>query len=101
MLTSKFKRTVLVTGLAMALIGAAAMVRFPGETATHSMIVQGSDLAAVRSAVVAVGGEITHELGIIDAVGATLTAAQIDALNHNQGVTRVYGDAEVQVAETK
>ena len=39
-------------------------------TATNSFIIQGSSLEAVKSAVLAVDGEITHELGVIRAVAA-------------------------------
>ncbi len=41
-----------------------------------SLIVQAEVAGAASSAVKAVGGEITHELGIINAVGARLTATQ-------------------------
>ena len=94
MLTSKFKRTALATSLGLALVGAAAMVRLPSQAETQSMIVQGHDLATVRSAVEAVGGEITHELGIINAVGAKIDAAQIGTLRHHGDVSRIMADSD-------
>ena len=39
-----------------------------------AVIVQARDMAAATAAVGSVGGEITHELGIIDAVGAITDA---------------------------
>ncbi len=47
---------------------------------TLSVIVQGSDIAALSAAVQRVGGDVTHELAIIDAIGAELTKSQIHAL---------------------
>ena len=43
----------------------------------QSLIVQGQTLVEARRAVRSVGGEITHELKIIKAVGALLTEPQI------------------------
>ncbi len=67
------------------------------ETATVAVIVQGRDLSAVAEAVRQVGGEITHELGIIRAAGAELTAAQRAALEQHAAVTRIYEDRKVAV----
>jgi hypothetical protein len=66
--------------------------------APTSLIVQGNDLSAVRDAVLSVGGEITHELGLIDAVAARLTQSQLELLEEIDGVSRFYGNAGVEVA---
>ena len=65
---------------------------------TSSFIVQGSDLAEVIAAVDSVGGDVTHELGIIDAVGARLSASQENLLARSPQVTRIYPDHEAEVA---
>jgi hypothetical protein len=61
-------------------------------------IIQGQDMESVTQAVLRVGGEITHELGIINAVGAELTAEQKSALEASSGVNRIY-DTEVRRPE--
>ena len=70
----------------------------PGEALT-SVIVQGKDLASVRAAVESVGGEITHELGIIRSVGARVTSSQREQLGVSAAVQHVYSDLpEIRVA---
>ncbi len=72
-----------------------------------SVIVQGDDLDTVRDAVLEVGGEITHELQIISAVGANLTPAQVERLNktslvrihENRSVTSSANEAEPDVRD--
>ena len=54
----------------LALFGPVLFMAWPNAAPTESYIVQGHELTAVAAAVRAAGGEITHELGIIDAVGA-------------------------------
>ena len=66
--------------------------------AAVSYIVQGRDLAGVRAAVEAVGGEITHELGIIKAVGTELTERQVEALREMPNVRRVYANSGVRTS---
>jgi len=44
------------------------------------VMLQGTSATALREQVDAVGGELTHYLPIIDAVGAQLTAAQLEKL---------------------
>ena len=63
-------------------------------------IVQGSNLDAARSAVEHVGGQATHELEIIGAVAATLSAPQVADLEAMTAFTRVFPDSSVQVAST-
>lgn len=62
-----------------------------------SVLVQASSLAQARAAVEAVGGTITHELGVIHGVAADLTPAQAVALAHRRGL-RLYGNRGVEVA---
>lgn len=58
----------------------------------EAVLVQGSSLRAAIAAVCAVGGEITHELGIINAVGASLTRHQLSALEAHDGTLRIRAD---------
>ena len=67
---------------------------------SQSFIVQGRDLAAVSRLVRDVGGEITHELGIIHAVGARLTATQRERLASSDAIRRIYDDGTAEVAQS-
>ncbi len=84
---------------ALLLTGAPAGGPLAGEAAS-SFIVQGRDVATAAEAVRAAGGEVTHELRIIDAVGARLTPAQIAVLEQHEAVTRIYQDREVGIRST-
>jgi hypothetical protein len=69
----------LIVGIALAV--SVIMLSEPGrEEAPRSVIVQGPDLATAIAAVESVGGEITHELGIIRAVGARLGERELREL---------------------
>jgi serine protease AprX len=63
-----------------------------------SYIVQGKSADSVAAIVQSVGGDITHELGVIRAVGATLTPAQAEALRLHSDVQRLYGNGSIEVA---
>ena len=76
----------------------AALLWPASPEAPSSVIVQGHDLAAVSAAVRSVGGAITHELGIIDAVAGELTEAQIERVEQMAGVRRVVANHAVEVA---
>ena len=62
-----------------------------------SYIVQAGSLELAVQAVQGVGGEITHELGIINSVGAHLTEEQRAALDADQRI-RTYINREAQVS---
>lgn len=61
---------------------------------TLSFIVQGPDLAVARTAVSEVGGVVTHELGIIDAVGVRLSPSQLGHLQGDPSL-RLWADRRV------
>ena len=63
------------------------------------LIVQAHDLATAAEAVRAVGGTVTHELAIINAVGARLTLAQLDRLIDLDDL-RVYENRPLEVADS-
>ena len=64
------------------------------QTTTASYIVQGESLEAAVTAVSQVNGTITHELSVINAVGAQLTASQSNALDQTQGI-RIYENTQL------
>src|SRR5450830_253223 len=64
---------------------------------TTSAIVQSTSLAQASALVRGVGGTVTHELGIIDAVAANPTPSQLSTIKGQPGV-RLYGDRDVKVA---
>jgi serine protease AprX len=73
------------------------MSQVPQPTTATSHIIQGPSLEAVTSAVLAIDGEITHELGIIDAVAALVTPEQLDRLNSIDGL-RISTNSAVETA---
>ena len=64
----------------------------------RSFVVQAADAGAAAAAVAAAGGTVTHELGIIDAVAADLTAAQLKALRQAARVQAIHANHGVQTA---
>ena len=58
-------------------------------------------MRALVAAVRAVGGEVTHELGIINAVGAGLTATQLRRLEANDDTLRVQPNRAAGVSAVK
>ena len=76
--------------LVAVLLGTTAGHSAPPVKTPTSLIVQAADSATASRLVAAVDGTVTHELGIIRAVGARLTAAQRDRLAGMQGVLHLY-----------
>jgi subtilisin family serine protease len=83
----------LVLSLALTPLGAA------GPAAPMlDVIVQAQDMPTAAGLVQQVGGTVTHELGIINAVGAQMSSNQLITLR-NQGVAaRIYANRQVFVA---
>ncbi|MCP4309320.1 MAG: hypothetical protein GY788_31485, partial [bacterium] len=84
--------------VAIGLLGAAIFTALPGPATTQTYIVQGASLADAKAAVAAVGGEITHELGIIRSVGARLSKTQSVLLAETDGVRRLYSDRTLDLS---
>jgi serine protease AprX len=59
------------------------------------VIVQARDVDAAAAAVVSVGGVVTHRLGIINAVGASLDGVQIERLRRSPALLRIHRDREL------
>jgi hypothetical protein len=90
-------RVALLLGLMLPLAASAAL---PSSVATGPesliVIVQASDAITAAVLVRSAGGTVTYELGIINAVGARMTAAQVEAVIA-QGA-RVYGNRTIQLS---
>ena len=89
-------RVILLLGLMLPLAGSAMLP--PGAAASRQsliVIVQASDVATAAVLVRSAGGTVTYELGIIDAVGARMTPAQVQAVVA-QGA-RVYGNRTIEL----
>lgn len=69
----------------------------PTEEPQESVLIQGADLDSVLEAVCAAGGEVTHELGIINAVGARMTRTQIRELEASDETLRIRTDRNANV----
>ena len=63
-----------------------------------SYILKGESTEQVAEAVLAAGGEVTHELGIIRSVAANLTESQVDELRIARGILRIYGNDAVKAS---
>ena len=87
--------TALAVTAALVAVLAPAPAPSPGG---RGYIVQGRDVQAAAAAVRAAGGTVTHELGVIDAVGARLAPAQLDILRHSGVVRRVYAEGTVRAS---
>ena len=68
------------------------------DRATSAYIVQADSVTLAATAVQEVGGKITHELSIIHAVGAILTAHQADALKLSQTQLNLYSDVPLTLS---
>ena len=98
MLKSKRRYTGLIAGMVFGLLACAAVLVNPDGSVTQTYIVQGHELTTLKAAVATVGGEITHELGIINAVAVKLSAAQLRALKGRDEIRRIYADAAVEIS---
>ncbi len=88
----------ILTGI---LTGALALtIAPPGGGGTADVIVRGTNLAAVSAAVTDLGGDIELEIGLINAVSASVPSGLVDALSNDPRVTDVSVDAPVQLANT-
>jgi hypothetical protein len=91
------QRSPLFAGLALLLLAG-----MPPHTKTaldtQSTIVQAESAEQAAKLVRDVGGTVTHELGIIDAVAANLSAVQLDAIRQSAVGTRIYDNGRAELA---
>ncbi len=72
----------------------------PDVEVASDYIVQAGSVAEAAKAVRSVGGIVTHELSIIQAVGASLDSAQLAALRNHEAIRHVYEDAPVTTSSS-
>ena len=63
--------------------------------APYSVLLQGGNLDVLSEQVVAAGGEVTHQLPVINGIGAKLSQAAIDQLQQSAEVERLIIDQGV------
>jgi NhaP-type Na+/H+ or K+/H+ antiporter len=87
-----------------ALIGLAIIVSvllfsysYVQSAGTQEYIVQANDVDTAAAMVAYVGGEVTHELGVINAVGAKLSESQLRRLYSTDVPLRIYLNSAAQV----
>ncbi len=68
------------------------------DTSQTTWIITGSSAQEARETVRAVGGSVTHELGIIRGVAALLTRDQVAQVARHPGTKKVWKDREVEMA---
>lgn len=79
----------------VATLGACLLLHCPAfglEPVTLQVLLQGSSTADITSLVENAGGTVTHDLHIIDAVGAKVTRKQLDGILQSPLVTRHIDD---------
>ena len=86
------------TSLVAVMTITAAFATFQPTQPQSAVILKGHDIAAVEAAVLAVGGEVTHRLSIIDSIGANLTATQIELLRDHPSINGAFADGVVETA---
>jgi serine protease AprX len=95
-------RTTLAIGSIIVMVAGCVLLAVPCRAADQiqatSVIVQGRDMALAAKAVRSVGGRVTHELGIIRAVGAELTPAQLERLKRLNPELRVYANGQAKTS---
>ncbi len=69
------------------------------ESGTPSVIVTSSDSAAAARAVERVGGQVTGDLWLVDAVAATVSADELAALATHPQVRSIVSNKGVEVAK--
>lgn len=75
-----------IIGIAVTLgLALSVLLLSPGPRDIRPVIVQGESIGAVTRAIAAVGGEVTHDLHIVNAVGARLDQQQAETITRMRG----------------
>ena len=82
----------------LAASGSAPRGQAAGAAPAAAYIVQAASLETAVAAVQSVGGTITHELGIINSVGANLTPVQFARLQNNPQISGLQEDRTLQLS---
>lgn len=70
-----------------------------GQPGSLRIMLQGNSAAALRQLVEDAGGSVTHELAIIDAVGAVVSPAQLATIRSSPLVLRLIDDLSMDMSE--
>ncbi|WDD98617.1 hypothetical protein [Thalassomonas actiniarum] len=93
------KQTVkIVFALAIALACLSVLAQFNQAPSSLSYIVKGTNTDTITELTLAAGGEITHTLPIINAIGAKLTEQQKQTLLRYPQVIAIYADRTINNA---
>jgi serine protease AprX len=88
-------RITLLLGLVLSVGGVTLAQGGPPQKVV--VIVQGRSLGAAANAARAHGGKVTHELGIINAVGVEMPETALNGLRHNPHVIGIYENRSVHL----
>ncbi len=69
------------------------------EPASLRVMLQGSSITELRKLVEDAGGSVTHELAIIDAVGALVSSAQLESMRTSPLILRLIDDLSLDMSE--
>ena len=69
------------------------------DDASLMIMLQGTDVTELRQLVEGVGGTVTHDLPIIQALGAAVTAAQLDQIRSSPLILRLIDDLSMDMSE--
>lgn len=81
------------------LLGSTALSADNGQPESLRIMLQGNSAAALRQLVEKTGGSVTHELAIIDAVGALVSPAQLENIRNSPLVLRLIDDLSMDMSE--
>jgi len=87
--------------LPLALFAALGCTALSADTGPESLrvMLQGSSAAALRQLVEDAGGSVTHDLSIIEAVGALVTPAQLENIRNSPLILRLIDDLSLDMSE--
>jgi hypothetical protein len=69
------------------------------DDASLMIMLQGTDVAELRQLVEGVGGTVTHDLPIIQALGAAVTTAQLEQIRSSPMILRLIDDLSMDMSE--
>ena len=94
-----YRPPAVLIGLAIIILVLLFSYNYVQSSGVEDYIVQASDVVTAAAMVEYVGGEVTHELGIINAVGAKLSASQLRRLGSAGGSIRIYLNSAAQIGD--